>query len=156
MVANSKPSQDLTPCHYIGVILLNKKILKLIPDNIETNIFYDVLIKELKNNSVGVYKLDCQWYETGNPTDYLAATQNVLSNLDKSTLDFINRYDSSTVVVNEGGLSLVSNSVLINEDKLRGYNVISKSTNPNNISFSEKIENSVLFENEILNLSYFS
>ena len=156
MVANSKPSQDLTPCHYIGVILLNKKILDLIPDNIETNIFYDVLIKELSNNSVGVYNLDCQWYETGNPADYLAATQNVLNKLDKSTLDFINRYDPSSVVRNEGGLSLVSNSILINEDKLRGYNVISKSTNPNNINSTLKIENSVLFENEILNLSYFS
>lgn len=156
MIAKTKPEQqNLEPWHYIGIIFLNKKILELIPDNTESNIFYDVLIKELNNNSVETYNLSCRWYETGNPADYLSATKNVLNSLDDKTLDFINRYDPSRIVKNDSGLSLISNSISVDEQKLQGFNVISKSTNIKNLQISEKIKDSVFFENEVLNLSYF-
>ena len=138
------------------MIFLNKKVLSLIPDNTETNIFYDVLIKELNNNSIEIFNLDCRWYETGSPSDYLSATKNILTLLDESTLKFINYYDASRLIKNAGGISLVSNSISVDEQKLHGFNVIAKSTNPINLSSIQKIENSILFENEILNLSYFS
>lgn len=156
MVAKTKPDQKerLTPWHYIGVILLNKRVLPLIPENVETNIFYDILIKELGRDSVEVFKLDCTWFETGNPNDYLSATRTLLSSLDENTLDFINHFDPSHLVQNAGGASLISDSVSISEEKLRGYNVISKTTNRQNLN--TLIENSVLFENEILNSGYFT
>lgn len=157
MVAQKKPEQqDVAPWHYIGIIFLNKKILELIPDNVESNIFYDVLIKELNNNSVETYNLDCSWYETGNPADYLLATKSVLNSLDNKTLEFINLYDPSHIVKNQSGVSLISNSISIDEQKLQGFNVISKSTNISNLQTPEKIKDSVFFENEVLNLGYFS
>ncbi len=156
MPAQKKPENDLTPYHYIGIIFLNKKILKLIPDNKETNIFYDVLINELSKNSVEIYNLNCTWYETGNPKDYLSATQAVLNSLDSHTLKFINQYDESTLIKNPTGVSLISKSVSINPEKLTGYNVISKSCDLAQLRNLNKIENSVLFEKEILNPGYFT
>ncbi len=152
-----KNTGNLTPYqpqHYIGLIFLNKKVLSLISENKESNIFYDILINELNNSSVEVYNLDCHWYETGNAFDYLAATKNALESIDDKTLDFINRYDSSRLIKNTSGVSLISNNISLDEEKLYGYNCIAKSTNINNLKNylknSEKIENSVLFGNEIL------
>lgn len=155
LIAKTQPDAadaklKLEPWHYIGVIFLNKKILSLIPEGIETNIFYDVLINLLDSSPVEIYELSCNWYETGNPIDYWAATKNVLSSLDKKTLDFINQYDPSRLVKNSGGLSLISNSISVDEKKLYGFNVIAKSTNKKNLAAVDKIENSVLFEDEIL------
>ncbi|MEQ1723130.1 MAG: NDP-sugar synthase, partial [Pseudobdellovibrio sp.] len=154
MPAKNKPEGPLEPFHYIGIIFLNKKVLTLILEDKETNIFYDILIHELNNQSVRTYTLDCSWYETGNPQDYLAATKQVLQNIDAHTLSFINQYDPSRLIKNATGVSLVSNSVNINEENLSGFNVISKTTH--NLLLTTKIENSVLFENEVLNSSYFA
>lgn len=151
--ANAHPG--LRPQHYIGLVFLNKKVLSLIPENKETNILYDILIPELDSQSVEVYNLDCTWYEAGNALDYLAATQSALRSLDNKTLDFINKYDPSKLVKNFGGVSLISDHISIDEKKLYGFNVISKSTNPANLTSVEKIENSVLFDNEILSLKTF-
>ncbi len=156
MPAKNKPEQILEPYHYIGVIFLNKKILKLIPENKETNIFYDVLIHELKNQSVQTYKLDCTWYETGNPQDYLGATKQVLSSLDSYTHNFINIYDKSRLIKNSTGVSLVSESLAFDESKLVGYNVISKTAILDLLNSSPKIDNSVIFDSEILNTAYFA
>lgn len=156
MAAKNKPEGNLEPYHYIGIIFLNKNILKLIPDGKETNIFYDILINELSNHSVEVYKLDCTWYETGNAKDYLEATSKVLNNLDSHTHNFINGFDDSLLVKNSSGISLISNSVKIDESKLVGFNVISKTADSSLLSSIDSIENSVVFGSEVLNLSYFS
>ena len=157
MAAKTAPEQDAglqTPWHYVGVMLLDPKVLDLIPIDQETNIFYDILIHQLAKNTVEIFKIDCTWFETGNSTDYLLATKTLLNGLDTKTLAFINGFDPSHLITNEGGVSLVSDSVLISKDLLKGYNVISKSTNPENLH--RDIENSVLFENEILNAGYFA
>lgn len=157
--AKTKPDEGasaLSTWHYIGIILLNKRILPLIPENRETNIFYDILTKELAHNSVEAYPIDCSWFETGNPKDYLAATQKTLEHLDKETLTFINGYDPSRLIQNNAGISLISESVKVSVDCLKGYNVIGKSTNPANLTSLKVIENSVLFDNEILNAGYFT
>ena len=159
LAAKSVPEQIgniLTPWHYIGVMVLNPKVLSLIPDGLETNIFYDILIHELAQNSVEVFKLDCTWFETGNSTDYLSATKKLLTGLSLKDLDFINTYDPSHLVTNEKGVSLISDSVKISTDSLIGYNVVSGSTNPEILGRTNVIENSVLFENEILNAGYFA
>lgn len=147
---------SLKPWHYIGMIFLNKRILPLIPQDQEVNVFYDFLIHHLESERVEICKLDCRWFETGNPTDYFQATQYLLKNLDDSTLDFINQYDSSALIQNETGLSLVSHAVQIPADKLKGYNVISGSCSQQWLDNLPLIQDSVLFEREHLNASYFS
>lgn len=159
MAAKAAPEQNsnvLAPWHYIGVMVLDPKVLSLIPEGQETNIFYDILIQQLGHNSVEAFKLDCTWYETGNSTDYLSATKKLLTALNPKDLDFINSYDPSHLIINEGGVSLVSDSVKITADRLKGYNVIAGSTNPAILTRTKLIENSVLFEDEILNAGYFA
>ena len=150
-----RPNLDpaLKPYHYVGMIFLNKKIMSLIPENQESNIFYDILINQLNNSSVEVYNLDCRWFETGNAVDYFAATKTMLESLDDETLKFINGYDPSRVVKNAEGVSLISNSVSLDEKKLFGFNAISKSANIKNLK--DRVDNSILFENESLNTEYF-
>lgn len=143
------------PHHYIGAIFLDSSIFSFIKENEESNIFYDLLINHLNDKKVQVYEINCSWYETGNGNDYLESTKAVLDNFNESLADFINIYDKSSLIKNVDGYSLVSDSVQINSNKLIGYNVISASSDARLLK-SEKIENSVIFDNEILNLSYFS
>ena len=155
-IGKTTQDQSLQPWHYIGLIFLNKKVLPLIPDNVETNIFYDILIHELSSGSVEIYPLDCRWYETGNPLDFLEATREVLKTLSSDTLDFINQYDPSIVIPNETGLSLISKSIRVDPTSLHGYNVISGRSDQQMIRQLKEIRNSVIFDREILNLSYFA
>lgn len=147
--------KNLKPWHYIGVIFLNKKILSLIPDDQETNIFYDILIHQLAKNSVEIFKIDCRWYETGNGSDYLKATEENIKKLDQKTLQFILKYDPSDLVTTKTAISLISKSAVVNQNLLEGFSVISKSTNFENFNPKEKIKDSVLFQNEVLNKEYF-
>ena len=131
------------------------KILETIPDNQETNIFYDILKHQLANKKVGIHEIKCDWYETGNYEDYLLGTQSVLARIDKKTLDFISAYDESILINNPKGRSLVSKHFqqtypqLI--QSLHGSHVISKTTNPNSIkNLGSDIQNSVFFKDIII------
>lgn len=155
-IGKSTTQTQLQPRHYIGMIILHPKVLTLIPENTESNIFYDILINQLKNESIESFNIETTWFETGNPEDYLAATQATLKNLQPETLQFINHYDPSRLIQNQNGCSLVSNSIKIDESRLHGYNVISRSTNPETLQSLGRIEDSILFESEILNESYFT
>ena len=154
-IGKSPVDPTLQPHHYIGMVLLHPRVLALIPDDLETNIFYDILIQQLQSDRVEIFNIQAEWFETGNPVDYLLATQATLQNLQPETLDFINHYDPSRLVRNSNGCSLISNSVQIDASRLFGFNVISKSTNPKTLLSLGRIENSVLFENEVINLDYF-
>ena len=151
-ISKSAKHTHLKPWHCIGPIFLSWDVLKLIPENVESNIFYDVLLKQLPQNQVEIFPIQADWYETGNPSDYFAATKSILENLDTETHKFINQYDESDLIRNEDTLSFVSTAQDIERDNLRGLNVISKTnTNPLN----DLIKDSVLFDQEILNSNYF-
>ncbi len=144
--------ENLKPWHCIGPIFLSWDVLKLIPDHVEANIFYDTLLTELPKNQVEVYPIKARWYETGNPVDYFAATQDILENLDSETHAFINEYDESDLIRNEQTLSFLSTAQKIDRDQLQGVNVISKT---NTSPLNDLIKDSVLFDQEILNKNYF-
>jgi mannose-1-phosphate guanylyltransferase len=151
---NSADGQN--PFHYIGIIFVNRRLLELIPPNKELNIFYDLLNFQLSQNSVHTYEIDCSWYETGNPADYMLASKTVLQNVDEGTLAFVNKYDPSTLIKGADGLSLISNSITINDISLSGYNAISKTTNPGLLKSLGSVSNSFCFGNEIVNENYFT
>lgn len=153
-IGKSSPDHSLKPWHYVGYIFLNPEILELIPTHRESNILYDVLIHHL--HRVETVAIDCRWYETGNGTDYLLATKDCLEKIDPATLDFINQYDPSRLVQNNEGLSLISNTAIIDERSLRGYYVISGSTSPHPLNRQQTISPSVLFDHIQLNAGYFS
>jgi mannose-1-phosphate guanylyltransferase len=154
-IGKSSAESETVPYHYVGMIFLDKKLLDLIPEQKESNIFYDLLKFHLKEGHVHTYEISCEWFETGNPQDYLAANETILNNLDADTLNFINKVDPSSVKMNPSGISLVSNSVNTSGLALTGFNIISKTTNPEFLKTPGSIHDSILFENEIVNENYF-
>ena len=152
-ISKTAKYENLKPWHCIGPIFLSWDVLKLIPENVEANIFYDTLLKELPKNKVEIYPIEARWYETGNPLDYFAATKEILENLDSDTHAFINEFDESDLIRNESTLSFLSTAQTLDREQLQGLNVISK-TNVNPLN--DLIKDSVLFDQEILNKKYFN
>ena len=144
-----------TPFHYIGMMFIKSTVLDFIKPDVESNIFYDVLINLLSSHKVSVFEITCRWYETGNPQDLFSATKDALTKIDSTTHDFINQYDDSNIIKNQNGCSLVSKKFNISPNQLNQFNVISKTTNPNLISGLDLFENTICFDNEIINLNYF-
>ena len=75
----SKVAAGATGYHYIGILLLNDRIFHYLPEG-ESNIFYDVVTKAIEEGEkVEVHVGSFTWFETGNPTDFLKATEEALS-----------------------------------------------------------------------------
>lgn len=151
LIGKVAPEGVSTPYHYIGYIFFDKRILSMIPDNEETNIFYDLLKFKLDVEKVQIHEINGQWYETGNPEDLLLASKEVLKNLDSKTLDFINQYDESSLVQNTHGLSLLSRRYEnFDRSLLSGFNMISKTTNPDFVKKLGSLQDSIVFESSII------
>lgn len=84
--------EELTPYHFIGPMYFKKKIfsyLKLEP----SNILHDCLNQAMeRGESVGVFPIACDWFETGNLKDYLVATESFLNLLHKNESPFIQEW----------------------------------------------------------------
>lgn len=69
---------ELAPYHFIGPMVFKQSIfnyLKVEP----SNILHDNLKQAIaQGERVGIYPIECDWYETGNLADYLEATQHFL------------------------------------------------------------------------------
>ena len=102
---------------------------------------------------VGIHEIKCTWFETGNYADYFQGTQSLLEKLDEPTLRFISQYDDSALIQKNGGVSLISKSILpsLAAHQLDGFNVISKTTNPDSIkNLGLKVENKILFYDSVV------
>ncbi len=154
MTAGKSPANNqLKPWHYIGALFISPEVVARIPDHLELNVFYDVIIHELSSNRVEIFPLECDWFETGNPVDYLSATHEVLKKADASLLKFISQYDPSELVKNEKTTTLLSRKAQVLPKNLFGYNVLSKSVI---VNATDEIRDSVLFDQEVLNARYFT
>jgi mannose-1-phosphate guanylyltransferase len=72
-IGKDKPNETAKPWHFVGLQILSPEVLIGIDPNKESNIFYDVLIYQLKTNNIQIYPIKCDWYEVGNLTDYQIA-----------------------------------------------------------------------------------
>ncbi|MNJ91199.1 glucose-1-phosphate adenylyltransferase [compost metagenome] len=62
--------------HFIGVQFLSEKVFSFIPQEGPSNILYDSLVAAITQGfRVEAFPFECQWFETGNPQDFLEATQ---------------------------------------------------------------------------------
>lgn len=62
--------------HFIGAQILSEKVFQFIPLEGESNIFYDVLTNAIqRGEKVQANPIKCSWFETGNPQDFLEATE---------------------------------------------------------------------------------
>lgn len=79
--AYSKES-DVSGFHYIGVQVLSPRIFRYLPEG-ESNILYDALAAGIANDeTVRVFEESFTWFETGNPQDFLHATDQALTLLE--------------------------------------------------------------------------
>ena len=76
-IGKDRPNETAKAWHFIGLQILSPTVLKLIPENTETNIFYDVLIQYLKTETIQIYDIKCDWYEVGNIQDYKTAKSEI-------------------------------------------------------------------------------
>lgn len=77
----TSPYPDCTSAeHFIGVQILSGKIFEYLPKGIPSNILYDAVAAAIQEGHlVETYHVNCHWYETGNPTDFLQASKECLS-----------------------------------------------------------------------------
>jgi NDP-sugar pyrophosphorylase family protein len=85
-IGKDKPNDTAKPWHFIGLQFLSTEILNQIPQDQETNIFYDVLIHQLKSQNICIYPIKCDWYEVGNITDYQLAKAEIRKNLKMNSI----------------------------------------------------------------------
>ena len=62
--------------HFVGVQILSERIFNYIPASGASNILYDaVTLGIAKGELAQVFPVDCNWFETGNPKDFLSASE---------------------------------------------------------------------------------
>lgn len=92
--------------HFIGIQIFSERILKYIPSGV-SNILYDVVAAAISDGQkVQCFPFECTWFETGNPKDYLEATEKCLGYLmnpapsfEKNALEsVISRYSRSRLI----------------------------------------------------------
>jgi mannose-1-phosphate guanylyltransferase len=147
----SKFAAGTTGYHYIGILLLNDRIFKYLPEG-ESNIFYDVMVKAIAaGEKVEVHAGSFTWFETGNPTDFLKATEEALSLLasgkgeDASALKKISQrfWKNDSRFIEKAGTRMVvakSAKVSINA-KLGGFVVIGENAS---VGKAAQIDDAVL------------
>lgn len=65
--------------HFIGVQILSEKVFDFIPLEGPSNILYDSLVAAMKaGHQVQAYPFECEWFETGNPNDFLEASEHCI------------------------------------------------------------------------------
>ncbi|MFN7453750.1 MAG: NDP-sugar synthase [Pseudobdellovibrionaceae bacterium] len=75
MFSKKSPGTEYQGHHFIGVMILSDRIEKYFKNEIvEENILYETLTAAIQaKEQAEVYPVDCLWFETGNPTDFVHA-----------------------------------------------------------------------------------
>jgi mannose-1-phosphate guanylyltransferase len=133
--------------HFLGCQMLNKKIFSYLAPDQELNILYDGLISAIKKNEkVEILNIDCDYFETGNLSDYLIATQNVLQKIAMMSDDSIELsrtlktfFPDHELIKTESSLLLKSSSSVLENCKLKGFVVIGPNTHLRNCQLENVI-----------------
>jgi mannose-1-phosphate guanylyltransferase len=89
---NIKSTDDgsLTGLHFIGPMLFSDRIFKYINSQGPSNILYDALTLAItQGESVLAYNIDCDWFETGNPTDYFKTNEELRKKLNAGSSQYL-------------------------------------------------------------------
>lgn len=87
MFSKTKPTNGhFQGHHFIGAMILSDKVFSYFNEHIvEENILYETLTKAMHyKEAVHVYSIHSEWFETGNPHDFLKATHFCLEQLSKN------------------------------------------------------------------------
>ncbi|WP_413289336.1 sugar phosphate nucleotidyltransferase [Bdellovibrio sp. HCB337] len=122
--------------HFIGIQILSGKVFEYLPKGLPSNILYDAVTKAIQEgHKVERYKVDCHWFESGNPEDFLKATESCLKILTSKTdsyprfylQELLKRFSAETPLVEEREnlITLKTPSTSIaNDVKLSGFAVL--------------------------------
>jgi mannose-1-phosphate guanylyltransferase len=83
------PVEGRKGLHYTGILLLSDRVQDYFftDSSKEENILYDTLTKAMSaGEEVHALKIDAQWFETGNPQDFIQASKACLQELQKPEL----------------------------------------------------------------------
>lgn len=82
------PVEGLKGWHYTGILILSNRIFSYFKSSlIEENILYETATLAMSHGEkVAAFEIDCQWFETGNPSDFKAATEHCLEALEQPDL----------------------------------------------------------------------
>jgi mannose-1-phosphate guanylyltransferase len=85
--SKTQPAPDFKGYHFLGVMIFSERIFSYFKESVvEENILYETLTKAMEQGEdVYAFKSDPCWFETGNPTDFLAATKFCLEALTSET-----------------------------------------------------------------------
>lgn len=116
--------------HFVGVQILDEKILEYIPANVESNILYDaVTVAISQGHSVEAVPFEGTWFETGNPQDFMEATKACLEFLtgeesyQKKALQLaLKRYSTerTTATRTVSSLTLVASTAQVKTSSIQG------------------------------------
>jgi mannose-1-phosphate guanylyltransferase len=72
--------------HFVGVLLLSDKIFKYFKPEVQVeNILYETLTAAMsEGEEVHAFECKAEWFETGNPTDFMKATESCMRELQNS------------------------------------------------------------------------
>lgn len=105
--------------HFVGVQILSERIFNYIPTVGASNILYDaVTLGIAKGELAQVFPMDCSWFETGNPKDFLSASKSCVGYL----LNDPNSYQS--ICLQKTLDKFAGTSIKIYNDK-KSYGIIS-------------------------------
>ncbi len=76
--------------HFTGVMLLSERVFTYFKDNVEVeNILYETLTKAMSTGEeVHAFETKAEWFETGNPTDFMAATEICMDSMLRDAKDY--------------------------------------------------------------------
>lgn len=116
--------------HFVGVQILSDKVFQFIPTEGESNILYDALTAGLQQGlSVEAFPFECSWFETGNPIDFLEASEKCLgylagdeSSQKRSLKNALATYalEETELSVSAECLSLIAKSAQVQNPKTKG------------------------------------
>ena len=159
-VIGSSDQNDLTGFHFIGVAVYSGEIFKYFEGNKPVSLFEHAVMPAIKNGQkVKVQPCNWNWYETGNPLDFVNANLSLLKSIasDEFLDSVLKKYTPNFTLLNNW---LVGDDCQVNNDvTLDGYGVLG----PNciiesgcHIKDSVLLANSYVFNNtSMANTLYF-
>lgn len=112
--------------HFVGVQILSERIFDYIPTSGPSNILYDaVTLGIAKGELAQVFPMDCSWFETGNPKDFLRASETCVRYLLNEKESYqgaslrrtLDRFAGSSAKIfgNEKSLGIISSTARVDE-----------------------------------------
>lgn len=144
--------------HFVGVQILSEKVFDYIPESGESNILYDALTVGIqKGDLVQAYPFECSWFETGNPTDFLKASEKCLQYLfsndssfqKKALLNTLKEFSPEEVCfeLRDSARLMYAKSAQIDASaKIQGFVIAGKNSR---IEADARLKNVILAENAV-------